>query len=63
METDLIKIKNFAKKREDENWAFRTFLKGYDIKKLDTIVHMLFKQVLKEVDCTACANCCKEMLQ
>jgi hypothetical protein len=59
METDLIKIENLAKEREDENWTFRTFLKGYDIKNLDTIVHKLFKQVSEAIDCTACGNCCK----
>ena len=61
METDLIKIKNFSKEREDENWYFRTFLKGYDIKHLDSIVHELFKQVSEAIDCTSCGNCCKKM--
>ena len=61
METDLIKIGNLAKQREDENWTFRTFLKGYDIKNLDTIVRNLFKQVSEAIDCTACGNCCKAM--
>jgi len=60
METDLIKIENHAKERENENWNFRTFLKGYDIKNLDTIVHKLFKQVSEAIDCTACGNCCKK---
>ena len=62
METDLIKIKNLSKEREDENWYFRTFLKGYDIKDLDSIVHELFKQVSEVMDCTSCGNCCKVML-
>ena len=61
METDLIKIGHLAKQREDENWTFRTFLKGYDIKNLDTIVQNLFKQVSEAIDCTACGNCCKAM--
>jgi Fe-S-cluster containining protein len=61
METDLIKIKNLSKEREDENWSFRTFLKGYDIKNLDTIVHKLFMQVSEAIDCTACGNCCKKI--
>ena len=61
METDLIKIKNLSKEREDENWYFRTFLKGYDIKDLDSIVHELFKQVSEVMDCTSCGNCCKVM--
>ena len=31
IETDLKKIKETAQKKEDENWGFRSFLKGYDI--------------------------------
>jgi Fe-S-cluster containining protein len=61
METDLIKIRNISQEREDENWYFRTFLKGFDIKDLDSVVHKLFKQVSEEIDCTACGNCCKKM--
>ena len=57
METDLIKIKNISEEREDENWHFRTFLKGYDIKHLDSIVHELSKHVSEAIDCTACGNC------
>lgn len=63
VETDLKRIKETAEKKEDENWKFRTFLKGYDIEveELDSIVHRLFKGVVREVDCTACGNCCKEI--
>ena len=61
METDLITIKNLSKVREDENWHFRTFLKNYDIKHLDSIVHEIFKQVSEAIDCASCGNCCKEM--
>ena len=59
MEKDLIKIKKLSKKRADENWSFRTFLKGYDNKKLDSIVQRLYLQVAESIDCTACGNCCK----
>ncbi|MFC1532268.1 YkgJ family cysteine cluster protein [Thermodesulfobacteriota bacterium] len=62
-ETDLKKIKQAAEKKEDENWEFRSFLKGYDIEieELDAIVHGFLDQVLKEIDCTACGNCCREI--
>jgi len=30
VETDLTKIKNQAKEKEDENWSFRAFLKNYE---------------------------------
>lgn len=61
METDSIKIGNLSKEREDENWSFRTFLKGYDTKHLDSIVRESFRQVSEPIDCTSCGNCCKEM--
>jgi Fe-S-cluster containining protein len=38
-------------------------LKGYDapIEKIDTIVHDLSQRISSEIDCTICANCCKEV--
>jgi len=61
IETDLKKIKETAQKKEDENWEFRSFLKGYciEVVKLDSIVHRLFDLVSMEIDCTACGNCCR----
>ena len=63
METDLKKIRRLSKEKNDENWNFRAFLKGYDIpvEELDAIVHELYEEVSSKIDCTACANCCKEM--
>ncbi len=60
METDLKKIQELAKKREDENWEFRTFLKGYRGGNLDSIVHELVKKYTDSIDCTACGNCCRK---
>ena len=63
IETDLKKIKETAQKKEDENWEFRSFLKGYyiEVEELDSIVHRLFELVSMEIDCTTCGNCCKEV--
>lgn len=61
METDLTKIKNQAKEKEDENWRFRAFLKNCDARALDSIVHKLFEQATKAIDCTSCGNCCREI--
>jgi len=63
METDLNRIKQLSEKKEDENWAFRAFLKGSDIplRKMDRIVHKLYKQISSRIDCKKCANCCKEI--
>ena len=61
METNLKEIERTSKLKKDENWEFRTFLKGYDIpiEELDSIVHELFDYVSSEIDCTTCGNCCK----
>ena len=63
LETDLDKIKELSKEKEDENWKFRSFLKECDIsiEKIDSITHKLFKKVSSEIDCKTCANCCKEV--
>ena len=61
METDLIKIKNQAKGKEDENWRFRAFLKNCDDTVIDSIVHKLFEKVSKAIDCTSCGNCCRKI--
>ena len=59
METDLEKIKKLAKERDEENWKFRTFLKGCDSKEIDSLVHKLYKKISQEIDCKKCGNCCK----
>jgi len=63
VETDLSKIRKSSKEKEDENWEFRSFLKGCDIseEKIDSIVHKLYQKVSSEMDCKTCANCCKEV--
>nr|MDO8082667.1 hypothetical protein [Candidatus Freyarchaeota archaeon] len=63
IETNLNKIETIAKKREDENWKFRTFLKCCDLspEKIDSIVHKLYRQVSSKIDCKTCANCCKKL--
>ena len=63
VETDLKKIKEIGAKKRDENCEFRSFLKGYDleVEELDAIVHRLLKEVVIEIDCTACGNCCREI--
>ena len=64
METNIRKIRKLAKKKEDENWEFRTYLKMCDIpsERIDSIVHRLYQKVSSEIDCAKCANCCKDAL-
>ncbi len=63
MITDLKEIARIAESKDDENWKFRTFLKNYHIKieELDSIVHELYNQITEKIDCTKCANCCKQI--
>lgn len=62
METDPDRIRELAEEREDENWEFRSFLKGCDDEKVDEIVHRLYEEIEPQIDCTACGNCCKQIL-
>jgi len=66
METDINKIKKISKQKdkEKENWKFRSFLKSCDIadEKIDSIVHKLYRDIVSEIDCQKCANCCIEMV-
>jgi len=61
METNVRKIRKLSKKKDDENWEFRTFLKGCDSKQVDSIVHRLYREISSEIDCRTCANCCKKI--
>lgn len=63
IEIDLSRIATMAKTREDENWAFRIFLKSLEMRnsELDAIVHGIQEAVASQIDCTQCGNCCKEI--
>ena len=63
METDFNKIKKLSEEKEDENWEYRSFLKGCDIsdEDIDSIVHKVYVQISAEIDCKKCANCCREV--
>ena len=61
IELDLNTINRNSEIREEENFQFRSFLKGQDPDKIDQIVQELNEEVLEHIDCTKCANCCKEL--
>jgi Fe-S-cluster containining protein len=63
VETDLNKIKEMASKKEEENLNFRVFLKEVSInqKEIDVIVQKIHEDVSARIDCTQCANCCKNI--
>lgn len=55
------KVKFEAKKRENENLRFRTFLKcNADAEELDKQFADLHKEIFSGYDCSRCRNCCKE---
>ena len=63
VETDISKIKILSKRKENENWEFRSFLKESDIssEEIDRIVKELYASISLKIDCARCANCCREM--
>jgi Fe-S-cluster containining protein len=63
MELNLKKIKRISEKNNDENWEFRSFLicSSISSKIVDKMVHRFYKEIMSEIDCTKCGNCCKEM--
>jgi hypothetical protein len=53
-----------AKKKEDENGAFGLFLKqdcDLETEEIDKLVFETTRRVWAGIDCTACANCCREV--
>lgn len=59
LELNLVKIDLLKDLNEEENYAFRVFLKGQDFNKVDKIVHRLNSEISSQIDCTQCGNCCK----
>jgi uncharacterized protein len=57
MLTDLIQIRRLGESKRDENLRFRMHLKRHNF------VERKFRQIAQavedQIDCTACANCCK----
>ncbi len=64
MAFDLVQIRELAEKKEDENLRFRQFLKtrcNLEPDEIDQRVFETTRRVWAGIDCTACANCCREM--
>ena len=54
------KVKFEAKKKMNENLAFRTFLKcNADEETLDKQFKELHEELFEQYDCSRCRNCCK----
>jgi Fe-S-cluster containining protein len=64
MAFDLVQIRKQAAAKEDENWRFRAFLKTrcrLEPEEIDERVFAATRRVWAGIDCTQCANCCKEV--
>ncbi len=50
--TDLKYIKEMSRKREEENWEFRAFLKQIDMasKEMDALIHQITEKVTSQGD-------------
>jgi Fe-S-cluster containining protein len=63
--TDLEEIARLYVLNADCNDEFRSCLRRglrcADDKELDALVHEIYAEVAPAIDCTACANCCREM--
>ncbi len=56
---DLDKFRKLSQELKKENQKFYKNLKKKRIKNLDELFHDTHDEVFKEMDCLACANCCK----
>jgi uncharacterized protein len=56
-------VRRLAEKRAEENWRFRCALKTCTIssRRIDSLIHRLYRGIAERIDCTACANCCIEI--
>ena len=56
---DLDCFKNISKNKSAENKKFLHSLKKKDPRTVDDIFHVVHDEVFEEINCLACANCCK----
>ena len=64
MAVDLVQLRALAQAKEDENWRFRSSLKGECDLEPDEIDRRVFettRRVWAGIDCTSCANCCRQV--
>lgn len=62
VEMDLSKIEKLSIRKENENFKFRAFLRGFEPSEVDRIVHRLNRSVSRAIDCTECGNCCHSLV-
>ncbi|GGE31746.1 YkgJ family cysteine cluster protein [Streptococcus himalayensis] len=61
VQIDIEHYKQLAQQKQGEHRKFLAGLKKKAPKDLDKIVQQVHQEVFEEIDCTACANCCKSL--
>ncbi len=62
MEKDLKRLAEKAEANWADHWNFRSYLQhSVDPAVIDETVQRLNLTVSSDIDCTECANCCKEL--
>jgi uncharacterized protein len=59
---DLDLIERHSRKNEDINWRFRSYLKIQDGRRIDRVVKPIYEDVIKEINCLECGNCCRKLM-
>jgi len=57
MLTDLVEIRRLGEKKRDENFRLRQHLKSRNFEERRLV--RIAREVEEQIDCTACANCCR----
>ena len=60
--TDRNFIKVHAELKEEENDAFRKYLKNLNSDELDEKIHKINNYVTPQIDCTTCGVCCRQLM-
>src|SRR5947209_17140065 len=55
MITDLVQIRMLGEKKREENTRFRKSMKSHS----DRILRRIAQDIEEQIDCRACANCCR----
>ncbi|MCD8043656.1 MAG: YkgJ family cysteine cluster protein [Tannerellaceae bacterium] len=58
---DLTSLPERAKKTEKESKLFFKAIKKNRLRDLDDTIHAIHQEVFDEIDCLACANCCRSL--
>jgi len=57
MITDLVQIERLSRQKRDENSRFRAYLRRH--RHSDRRLQKFAEEIEEQIDCTACANCCR----